>query len=244
MRPRLLPTVILAASALLGVKLVELWTGGSAAITVAIAETKSAPAAAKTPPAKEAGAPAKPAQEAAASPGKAGADKAATAKDAPKGAEKEKPVPDPLQMSQEEVEELQKLAERRSELDKRAAELREREVLMQAAERRIDEKIAKLQSLQKSIQTEAKAQNDQEDSRLQSVAHMYEQMKPKDAARILEQLDTPVLLSMISRMREMKAAPILATMDPAKAKAITLALAEQRKTGAPPPSGPPPGAGP
>jgi flagellar motility protein MotE (MotC chaperone) len=75
-------------------------------------------------------------------------------------------------------------------------------------------------------------QNDQDDGRIQSLAHMYEQMKPKEAARILEQLDVPVLLTMLSRMREMKAAPILATMDPAKAKAVTLALTEQRKSGA------------
>ncbi len=58
---------------------------------------------------------------------------------------------------------------------------------------------------------------------------MYEQMKPQDAARILDQLDVPVVLTMLSHMREMKAAPILAAMDPAKAKAVTLALAEQQK---------------
>ena len=236
MRPRLLPTVILAASALLGVKLVELWTGGSAAIAVAMAQTKSAAAPASAAPTVT---PPKTADKTPTD--KATADKKPTDQSAPDKVAKDKPVPDPLQMSQEEIGELQQLAERRSELDKRAAELREREVLMQAAERRIDEKIAKLQSLQKSIQTEAKAQNDQEDARLQSLAHMYEQMKPKDAARILEQLDVPILLTMISRMREMKAAPILATMDSAKAKAVTLALAEQRKSGPAPAAQAPPG---
>ena len=143
-------------------------------------------------------------------------------------------------MSPEEIGELQQLAERRAELDQHAAEIRERDVLLQAAEKRIDEKIAKLQELQKSIQTGAKAQDEQEDARIQSLAHMYEQMKPKDAARILEQLDVPVLLTMLSRMREMKAAPILATMDPAKAKAVTLALTEQRKTGGDAPTDAPP----
>ena len=231
LRPRLLPAVILAASALLGVKVVELWTGGSAAIAVAMAETKSA-APAKDAPAKPTS---DPPGDATKSPSPAAPDKTAQDK-----TPKEKPVPDPLQMSQEEIGELQQLAERRTELDKRAAELREREVLMQAAERRIDEKIAKLQELQKSIQTGAKAQDEQEDARIQSLAHMYEQMKPKDAARILEQLDVPVLLTMLSRMREMKAAPILATMDPAKAKAVTLALTEQRKTGGDAPTDAPP----
>ncbi|HZT50676.1 MAG TPA: hypothetical protein VFA22_02020 [Stellaceae bacterium] len=244
LRPRLLPTVILAASALLGIKLVELWSGGSAAIAVAMAETKPQPAAdapakaaADAPPA--ANPPAAPASPAAAQANAAPTSADPQAKPAPTkpasadapgnpAAQQPSPVPDPLQMSQEEIGELQQLARRRTELDKRAAELREREVLMQAAEKRIDEKLAKLQSLQKSIQTEAKTQDAQEDARLQSLVHMYEQMKPKDAARILDQLDIPVLLTMLSHMREMKAAPILATMDPAKAKAVTLALAEQR----------------
>lgn len=217
LRPRLLPCVILAASALLGIKLVALCTGSdAAAITAAWAETKTAAAspAAETaasatkPPA--APAPSAPA-EAAPAPGKPA----------------EKPY-DPMQMSAEEIAELQQLAQRRTELDKRAAELREREVLMQAAEKRIDEKIARLQALEKSIQGVVKTQDDQENTRLQSLAHMYEQMKPMEAARILDQLDVPVVLTMLSRMREQKAAPILATMDPAKAKAVTLALTEQR----------------
>jgi len=56
---------------------------------------------------------------------------------------------------------------------------------------------------------------------------MYEQMKPQDAARILDQLDVPVVLEMLSLMRELKAAPILAAMDPAKAKAVTVALTDK-----------------
>jgi flagellar motility protein MotE (MotC chaperone) len=136
---------------------------------------------------------------------------------------------DPLQMSAEEIGELQQLAQRRAELDKRAAELSEREVLMQAAEQRINEKIATLQSLDKSIQSDVKSQDTEQNARLQSLAHMYEQMKPQDAARILDQLDVPVVLTMLGHMREMKAAPILAAMDSGKAKAVTLALAEQRQ---------------
>jgi flagellar motility protein MotE (MotC chaperone) len=53
-------------------------------------------------------------------------------------------------------------------------------------------------------------------------------MKPKDAARILERLELPILLDVLERMREAKVAPILADMDPAKAKTVTAALAERR----------------
>ena len=53
-------------------------------------------------------------------------------------------------------------------------------------------------------------------------------MKPKDAARIFEELDMAVLLDVIERMKERKTAPILAQMNPRRAKAITLELAQRR----------------
>ena len=53
-------------------------------------------------------------------------------------------------------------------------------------------------------------------------------MKPKDAARIFEQLDMVVLLDVIERMKERKSAPILAKMKPQRAKEITLELAQRR----------------
>ena len=217
-RLRLLPSVIVATSALLGLKLVDLWSDGSAAFAAASAQTPAAtpPAAAQPPtaaPADKDAPPAAPAPK----------DGAAAAPPAP-AAQAAAKAPDPLQMSSQEIDELQQLSQRRIELDKRAADLNERDVLMQATEKRIDEKIAKLEALQKSIQGSVKQEDAQDNARVQSLAHMYEQMKPQDAARILDQLDVPVVITMLSSMRELKAAPILAAMDPAKAKEVTLVL--------------------
>jgi len=219
-RLRLLPSVMVATSALLGVKLVDLWSDGSAAIAAASAQTPStAPQTAAAAPTTQ---PTPQAQGTA--PAAAPAPKvAAAAPAAPPGPAAEK-VPDPLQLSPQEIDELQQLSQRRIELDKRTADLNERDVLMQAAEKRIDEKIAKLEALQKSIQGSVKQEDQQDTARVQSLAHMYEQMKPAEAARILNQLDTPVVITMLSLMRELKAAPILAAMDPTKAKEVTLAL--------------------
>jgi flagellar motility protein MotE (MotC chaperone) len=223
LRPRLLPAVIIAASALLGVKLADVWLDGGASVAAAWAQT---PAAQKPAPAADKSAPA---ADKPAAPGKAQvADKSDKAD--------KSGAPDPLQMSQEEITLLQQLSDRRTELDKREAGLNDREVLLQAAEKRIDEKIAKLQQLAGTIDGAVKARDDKEEARVQSLAHMYEQMKPAEAARILDQLDIPVILTMLDKMREQKAAPILAGMDPAKAKAVTLALTE--KHGSKPPAAP------
>jgi flagellar motility protein MotE (MotC chaperone) len=54
-------------------------------------------------------------------------------------------------------------------------------------------------------------------------------MKPKEAARIFDTLEMDVLLSVIGKMNERKMSPILASMDPDKAREVTIKLAEQRK---------------
>jgi flagellar motility protein MotE (MotC chaperone) len=146
------------------------------------------------------------------------------------------PVKDPLLLSPAEIEVLQELSQRRSALDQRAGELDQQQVVLQAAEKRVDDKIAKLQELQKSIEATVDKQNAADDARTQSLVKIYETMKPNDAAQILSQLDMPILLQMFSRMKEAKTAPILAAMDPMKAEAITNALAQKQNPAAPIPA--------
>jgi flagellar motility protein MotE (MotC chaperone) len=57
---------------------------------------------------------------------------------------------------------------------------------------------------------------------------LYASMKPRDAAKIFDDLDTPVLLEVVDRMNERKAAPILAAMQPDRAREVTEKLAATR----------------
>lgn len=136
--------------------------------------------------------------------------------------------PDPLSMTDQEITLLQALAERRSELDERARRLDDREALLQAAERRIDEKVDGLKELRKSIEDLVRRQEEATETQYQSLVKIYENMRPKDAARIFDELDMAVLLPVVERMKERKTAPILADMNPEKAKAITTELARRR----------------
>jgi flagellar motility protein MotE (MotC chaperone) len=53
-------------------------------------------------------------------------------------------------------------------------------------------------------------------------------MKPRDAATIFNDLQMPVLLQVLDRMKEAKAAVILAAMNPDKARDVTAELAQMR----------------
>jgi flagellar motility protein MotE (MotC chaperone) len=129
---------------------------------------------------------------------------------------------DPFSMTDAEIELLQALAKRRRELDLRARELEQREILMRAVEQRIEEKVEGLRVL-------LKQQEEQHEDQYKSLVKIYESMKPKDAARIFEEMDLAVLMPVVERMKERKTAPILAKMSPVKATAITTQLAQRHQ---------------
>ncbi len=79
-------------------------------------------------------------------------------------------------------------------MDARQRELDLRENMIKAAEGRIDKKIAEMKGLQANVESILKQVDDQDDNKMKSLVKIYENMKPKDAARIFEQLDMPVLL--------------------------------------------------
>ena len=135
---------------------------------------------------------------------------------------------EPPTFTQNELDVLQKLAERREALDARERDLSLRENLVKAAEARIDKKIGEMKALQSSVESMLKQVDEQDDGKMKSLVKIYETMKPKDAAKIFEQLDMPILLAVIQRMKEAKIAPIMEVMDPMKAKTITDAMAYRR----------------
>ncbi len=128
-----------------------------------------------------------------------------------------------------ELKVLQSLSKRRDTLDKREKKIRQHEALLKAAEGEVDRKVAELNKIKSELEDLLNKQQVIQDERLDSLVKIYENMKPKLAARIFDTLEMEVLLSVISRMKERKSSPILANMNPEKARQVTIQLAEQRK---------------
>ena len=119
----------------------------------------------------------------------------------------------------------ERLGERRDSLDQRAKELDMRAALVEAAEKRLEERTAELKALEEKVTRLVDENKTAEQQQFVGLVAMYETMKPKDAATIFNQLDLPVLLGVSRAMNPRKMAPILARMDPMKAKALTDGLA-------------------
>jgi flagellar motility protein MotE (MotC chaperone) len=225
LRPRLLPVLVAVASLGLAARLTDMWQGFDV-----MAQDRPSTSAGSAAPQAWAGAPAQGA-EAAAEPAMT-PEQAAAAPSQDGNVDEAQGIfhlpSNPLTMTDEEVDLLQSLAERRDEIERRTKRVEEREALLQAAERRIEEKVDGLRVLQRTIEDLLKQHEEQTESQYQSLVKIYENMKPKDAARIFEELEMDILLPVVERMKERKTAPILAKMNADKAKAITTELAQRR----------------
>ncbi len=121
------------------------------------------------------------------------------------------------------------LAERRKIIEKREKDMMAREALLKAAEQELDQKYRELQILRGEIEALLQKQSAEEEARIMSLVKIYEGMKSGDAARIFNSLDIDVLVEVVARMSERKLSPILADMNPDRAQAITILLAQQKQ---------------
>lgn len=133
------------------------------------------------------------------------------------------------QFTQTELDILQNLVKRREEIEKREKEFEVKSAVLEAAEKRINDKVAEMKTLQVELGKVVEAYNKHQDAEIRGLVKIYETMKPGDAATIFNELEMPVLLLVIDKMSERKVAPVLAGMNPKRARDVTLQLAEMRR---------------
>jgi flagellar motility protein MotE (MotC chaperone) len=219
--PRLLPTTIATLAALLSLKCGILLQAvvthegrpDSAIVTAAnAASTERSPEASPVPlpprakPAADSATPAPAQKPTVSSPGS------------------ESPPP----VSETERALLQDLRQRRQELDALAASVAARESVMAAAEQKLATRMAELQTLQKKLEGLDAAQKQKVEAGWQGLVKVYEAMKPRDAANIFNDLQMPVLLQVLDRMKDAKTAVVMAAMNPDRARDVTAELAQMR----------------
>jgi flagellar motility protein MotE (MotC chaperone) len=152
------------------------------------------------------------------------------------------PVADDRPVSPAERALLLDLRKRRQALDERAALLDQREAVQTAAEAKLSARVDQLTALQARLEGLEAGREQRAAENWTGLVHVYEAMKPRDAATIFDALDMQVLLQVLDRMQDRKAAPILAAMQPDRARLATQLLAELRLRAVAPPGQTQPGA--
>ena len=93
----------------------------------------------------------------------------------------------------------------------------------------MNRKYLELTQIRKQIEGLLENQEGEENERIASLVRIYENMKAKEAAAIFNTLDLDILVQVLSNMTERKASPIIAKMNPERAKTVTIMLAEEKK---------------
>lgn len=127
-----------------------------------------------------------------------------------------------LNFSPEEVQVLQTLRHRNEKLNEIENDLKLKEDMLRSIQQAIENKLDELTKLHSQIDDDKTSDYSQSYSKLVKI---YEGMKPKEAAKIFNTLQTQVLLGVAQQMKENKLAAIVAEMNPEKARDLTMSLA-------------------
>jgi flagellar motility protein MotE (MotC chaperone) len=97
---------------------------------------------------------------------------------------------------------------------------------MTAAERRLDERLTELHTLENTVNQLLGQLDQAQAQRIANLVDVYQRMRAKDAATVFDGLDDGVLVQVASRMRQANLAEVMGKMQPTRARRLTQMLAE------------------
>jgi flagellar motility protein MotE (MotC chaperone) len=128
-------------------------------------------------------------------------------------------------LSPAELQVIQALGARRGELDSREQGLDTQLALIQAAEQKVDARIATMNGLKGDLQGLLGQLDDKQQAEVDRLVKVYEAMKPADAAARFTLLTDEVRLPIAAKMKERALSAMIAKMSPPEAKRLTESLA-------------------
>ncbi len=153
---------------------------------------------------------------------------------APKPAPAEAPAPAEKQAGPPGVLDWQELAKRKEELDRREQAVAELEA-------RLDRRVKELAALEATLKTMLDQAQQTNDEKLKHLIDVYTNMKPKQAAEVLETLDERIAVKILAGMKGRQAGEILTGVSAKKAATLSEALTKLQLPPETPGPGMPPG---
>ncbi len=119
---------------------------------------------------------------------------------------------------------LSALQQKEIEIRKREERLKDKEERLGKLEKEIEQKVKDLLALQKEVQSVRSERQETQSTKVRGLAKIYGTMKPKEAAKLMENLDDKLVMGIIAIMTPDEAAAILSLMEVKKAAKISEAL--------------------
>lgn len=122
---------------------------------------------------------------------------------------------------------LERLRERRGQLELEAVDLDQRAALLEAAEQQIETRAEELAAVEARIGSLVDEQKELANGQVAELVALYQTMRPKDAAAVLQGLPDEVMLQIAAAMPARKMAAIMSEMDLATAQSLTVLMMQQ-----------------
>lgn len=150
----------------------------------------------------------------------------------------ETPAPEPEQESEAPVdlascpapeEMLEAVNEERDLLAKQKDDMAERRAEIDLAREQLDIESQRLEELKAKLEGLISKIDDTHQGDVDRLVNLYRNMKPREAAGIMDNLDLEVSVMVLGQMEERDAAPILAGLSTGKAQAVSKILFERAR---------------
>lgn len=122
---------------------------------------------------------------------------------------------------------LERLQSRRQEIEARGREIDIRENLIKSAEKRIEGRIEEMKATEARITVAGQQKDEAGAARFKGIITTYENMKPKDAAKVFDRLEISVLFDIASQIAPRKMSDIMGQMQPEAAERLTVEMARR-----------------
>ena len=135
----------------------------------------------------------------------------------------------PRSLTPEEINVFSKLSERKKQLDLREAELSKLEEELQKQKAELDKKLQQLETTRREIASTLKTRVEADGEKVDKLVQMYSNMKPQQAAKVIETLNEDLAVGVLDKMKKKNAADVLNVMDPKKARKLSEILAGYKR---------------
>jgi len=121
----------------------------------------------------------------------------------------------------EEITLFTKLEERKKQLDAREAALNKLDEELQKQKEDLEKRLAALEDVRAKIATKLEGKVKSDGDKVNLLVSVYSNMKPAQAATIIQGLNEDLAVEVLAKMKNKNAAEILNMMDPEKAKHLS-----------------------
>lgn len=121
----------------------------------------------------------------------------------------------------EDLSYLSKLRDRQAALDLRETELNQLEEELQRQRTEVEKRIAELTKIREEIAAKLEDRVAADEGKVKKLVELYSSMKPKQAAKIIETVNTDLAVEVLANMKKKSAADIMNVMDEKVAKELS-----------------------